>query len=652
MVLTRFWYLLLVLTALAGVSLALVSSRIIDENAEERVHEQLRRDRFELEAALKLLARSQIDAIAPLAAHGDVRRELREANARRGDEVESALSQRLQNRLNELNRQLGQMAGDLLIATDARGIVVAQIGGGTPPRGAGLGAFPLVRRALEGYLRDDIWVFNDQVYRMAARPVIEGGQYVGAILHGKRLDSEFAQLLVRTYLRGASLAFFRRDQVFASAMADAGDLPAGTSAPRRDDMASPLAEVLQNPALAQGERTAPIPLPTGGLAIYSLVVGSAAHAQVGYAIARPVPRLGQPVAILSLPSAQDWQSLPWIPLGTGAALAWLVAMFLIWLERDRPLARFRDAAQRLARRDLEKLVPTEFSGALRTAAVHINEAIEKIQETAVAATKRKPANLDEILGPVPEQQSTPAFFAFATPPATTSGTQPVPPPPPAASGAVSAPAATEPKPPPPPRSPPPGGAKPPPPPGRASGQAAVSATPLASEPASPPTPATPPSVQASVLATETASGGTSAPASAARPIPSVGSTLIGMGSGLGAAPKPAGAVSGPIPPDDDDDDEGPTMVAKVPEELLAKASREIIESDTEQEAHFREVYEQFVATKKQCGEPIEGLTYEKFAATLRKNRDQILKRHDAKKVRFTVYVKDGKAALKATPIRD
>lgn len=71
----------------------------------------------------------------------------------------------------------------------------------------------------------------------------------------------------------------------------------------------------------------------------------------------------------------------------------------------------------------------------------------------------------------------------------------------------------------------------------------------------------------------------------------------------------------------------------------------------DEEAEWREVYQQFVATKQQCGEPVEGFTYEKFRATLIKNRDALASRHGAGQVRFSVYVKDGKAALKANPLR-
>lgn len=69
------------------------------------------------------------------------------------------------------------------------------------------------------------------------------------------------------------------------------------------------------------------------------------------------------------------------------------------------------------------------------------------------------------------------------------------------------------------------------------------------------------------------------------------------------------------------------------------------------EAHFREIYEQFVALRAQCGEPPTSLTYEGFALKLRKNREQLMQKYNCAAVRFQVYVKEGKAALKATPIR-
>jgi hypothetical protein len=71
-----------------------------------------------------------------------------------------------------------------------------------------------------------------------------------------------------------------------------------------------------------------------------------------------------------------------------------------------------------------------------------------------------------------------------------------------------------------------------------------------------------------------------------------------------------------------------------------------------EEAEWRSVYQEFVGLKQQCGENVDGFTYEKFEQTLRKNRDALMNRHGAKKVKFSVYVKEGKAALKASPLKD
>jgi len=75
-------------------------------------------------------------------------------------------------------------------------------------------------------------------------------------------------------------------------------------------------------------------------------------------------------------------------------------------------------------------------------------------------------------------------------------------------------------------------------------------------------------------------------------------------------------------------------------------------ADANQRDEWHSVYQEFVRTKEQCGENVAGFTYEKFEQTLRKNQEALIKRHGAKRVKFSVYVKDGKAALKASPIKD
>jgi hypothetical protein len=94
---------------------------------------------------------------------------------------------------------------------------------------------------------------------------------------------------------------------------------------------------------------------------------------------------------------------------------------------------------------------------------------------------------------------------------------------------------------------------------------------------------------------------------------------------------------------------GPTPVMGMPPPPPPTGSGAIALSE---EQHFQEVFREFVVTRDQCGEPNDGLTYDKFVAKLRKNKEQLVQKYACKTVRFQVYVKEGKAALKATPVKD
>jgi len=75
-------------------------------------------------------------------------------------------------------------------------------------------------------------------------------------------------------------------------------------------------------------------------------------------------------------------------------------------------------------------------------------------------------------------------------------------------------------------------------------------------------------------------------------------------------------------------------------------------SDAAVDPYFKQVFDQFVAVKQSCNESTAGLTIQKFSEKLIKNRDDLRAKTGCKDVKFTVYVKDGKAALKATPVKD
>ncbi|MCY1046024.1 cell division protein FtsK [Corallococcus sp. bb12-1] len=85
---------------------------------------------------------------------------------------------------------------------------------------------------------------------------------------------------------------------------------------------------------------------------------------------------------------------------------------------------------------------------------------------------------------------------------------------------------------------------------------------------------------------------------------------------------------------------------------LPGASNTAAAAALSEEQHFQDVFREFVTTRERCGELADGLTYDKFVQKLRKNKEQLVTKYACKTVRFQVYVKEGKAALKATPVKD
>jgi hypothetical protein len=70
-----------------------------------------------------------------------------------------------------------------------------------------------------------------------------------------------------------------------------------------------------------------------------------------------------------------------------------------------------------------------------------------------------------------------------------------------------------------------------------------------------------------------------------------------------------------------------------------------------EEEHWQQVFREFMKARADCGEPSEGLTFDRFRVKLQKNKEGLVQKYACRTVRFQVYVKEGKAALKATPVR-
>lgn len=68
------------------------------------------------------------------------------------------------------------------------------------------------------------------------------------------------------------------------------------------------------------------------------------------------------------------------------------------------------------------------------------------------------------------------------------------------------------------------------------------------------------------------------------------------------------------------------------------------------EAHWHETYDAFIALREQLGEQGR-ISYERFAAKLAKNREDLIARRQCRGVRFSVYEKEGRASIKASAVR-
>jgi hypothetical protein len=155
--------------------------------------------------------------------------------------------------------------------------------------------------------------------------------------------------------------------------------------------------------------------------------------------------------------------------------------------------------------------------------------------------------------------------------------------------------------------------------------AAVPPAPSAPRPSSPKPNLAPPPVQHSPSAGAQPAPRAPAPLPAARPV----------------------AFAAPPPAVDDD----ATMVGAVPADVMAEATGDA-RAALEEASEWASVYDEFVRTKRLCGEPTDGLTYDKFSMKLAQNRDELTKRYACRRVRFSVYIKEGHASLKATPVRE
>ncbi len=327
--------------------------------------------------------------------------------------------------------------------------------------------------------------------------------------------------------------------------------------------------------------------------VYARLPGEAWDLGAGYAVARQANLLDSPLAVLSKSDDKDKENVPLTLIGALALGPALLGIFLSLIEHTQPLRAFRAEVTKLKKGELDHFVPSRLRGIYRDMAGDLNDAIDALAEKG--GVPRRAADLEQVLGPMPTQ---PAMSAFSLP------TEP-----------EEAPASDE--------------AEPTPAPKAVAPPAPKAATPVP-EPTPEPARAESPKPPPPKAAAPTPPAPKPPPPKPSRPTSSL-------------APKFAAPVDG-LSMDDE-----VTAVTNVPQQLLDALGADAKPDET---AEWRRIFDDYLRIKKECGESIEGVTFEKFQATLRKTRDSLIEKHACKRVKFSVYVKAGRAALRASPMKD
>ncbi len=657
MLLSRFWYVLV--SILLGVALYAVYVAVGQYNRRNNVamNEGLASDSQTVGWALQIDARRRLDLLLPGSVDPSVRASLGAANGKDTDKIPQKAKDDAKKALGDIQAKFTDYKPDAVFAVDRDGRVIAQVGFEQVNSNAEfeLGGYPAVFDALHGYLRDDTWVWGGKIYRAVARPVEDDSTQppVGAIVALRAVDGQFAKDLAKR--TRTNIAFYAGNvRIAAASYEGAGE--------KFDDAAfelltTDLPRLVEDKVYKDSGRSDVHSLSPDVGSMYARLPGDAWDLGAGFSVLRPRVTVKGPLGFLQGADDTDKKTVNWFILGAVVFFGAALGILFSFLEHTLPMGELAAQARRLKKGELDYFQLPRIRGGYRPIAQDVNSGIERVLERGGGAA-RKPADLESILGPVPAQ---PAMSAFSFPlpegsqgpgmggqqqPSGMGGGPPNPfrPPGPPQPNPGTGPHQMRPPGPPPPQNGP-GNFGPP------MMQHHQQGGPPGPRPNAGPNPFPAPRPNAGMPATSpfaqtTALGGppsspTNAhhhPADAYEPTQAAQSPLLQAG------------IANLTPLNAPGEEDEQTMVGQVPADVLAAATGENrAEEGTEE---WLGVYDDFIRKKRECNEPTEGLTFEKFAQTLRKNRDALMQRHGCKRVRFAVYVKEGRASLKATPIKD
>jgi hypothetical protein len=599
MFLSKIYFILIALVSAVAATLMIIAPHPFEQKLRALEGQRLDRAQYAAEQMFKVDAHKWMDHVSKLGRDAIISESLDAAS--RGSGEYNVIHRTVQDRFRTLIPDLASGGIDILVAIDNKGRVVARVGDNDKEYGDNIMGAEIVGDALRGYVSDDVWGVGGRLQRLSAAPVLSKSKdkIVGAVYVGAETGPALVERLKKNL--EVDVALMLRGKVIAS-----------SRSPGEVD-ALPELVAQHRGEIDSAKRTQALPLTAGRdelLVVAAPFPGQAGEQQAYYALIGSKQAKADLPSLLAATTSDDlkWGKFPWLPLAGGVLFMIGMGLFLQRFEVEAPLRRLRRELQKLAAGDLHKIQDSQFGGHIGGLARDVNAALERYTHAPTQRSDIAGKDLNAILGPS-------GGSTFDLPPADSAFSGGTPPP------AFSPPA-------PPTFSAPPAFSPPPPPP------------PMPSF-APPPSPSFPPPqpFSAASLGFGSSSGSTS-PASAA----------IDDLPGVPPPPPPGKPSWSQMPPSafGDDDD---TRQSSSPAD---GDSTRVVPYDPheEEEAHFRHIFDDFIAKKRDCGESTVGLTRDKFLHKLRENKAALTAKHHCRTVRFSVYVKDGKAALKATPIRE
>jgi hypothetical protein len=428
----------------------------------------------------------------------------------------------------------------------------------------------------------------DRVYRVMARPV---EFELGQLPAGAIVGARVIDDRFAAELSertGAAVAFYSGGRRVALGA------PSTFDRSGLDQIVTDLPSLEKDKDYREKGRTDVHPFADGLAVVYARLPGEAWRLDAGYAVARQAPRVLGIGGVLKQADAKDKEAVSRLLLLGIAVLSIGVGMGLIFIEYTLPMSAFRRQVKALSSGSLSQFTVDRMRGPFRQLALDLNLALDRAPRASAGEDGAVAVGFDQIFGDA-APASAPPMAAFGVPgsmpPGSFAGAAPV-------SAEVAAAQY-----------------------GQVSGAvgggydfAAQSAATAAARGAIPPRRAR----------------------SAQQPGPHAEPYAMTAGSAAVAMPAMA----------------DPELAAAAPHLGAVEPGHSGANGNGDLEPEWMQVYHDFVRLKQDCGEAVEGFTFERFTHTLRKNRDTLMREHGVQRVHFSAYVKQGRAALKAKPVRD